>query len=65
MRKNQTPFASGDAAFVAAVSKAERVARGNDVAAQKTEFESFRLAVLAAAKKKVPVDAAAGQGQPS
>ena len=59
LRKNQTPFASGDAAFVAAVSKAERVARGNDVAAQKTEFESFRLEVLAAAKKKVPLDAAA------
>ena len=59
LRKNTAPVVIVDEALAAAVSKALTVARGNDATAQAATYESFRLEVLAAAKKKVPLDAAA------
>ena len=54
--QNPAPVEIVDQALAAAVTKAERVARGNDVAAQNTELESFRHEVFAAAKRNVSLD---------
>ena len=61
LRAITTPFASGDAALVAAVNKAEPVARGNDAKAQADAFDPFRREVLAAASRNVSLDAAASR----